>query len=253
MQPGSVLADTFNTFFISKNDDIVQSIPHTQMEYFVQQSHCTFTEFEIIHESTVKKVCLQVSSATQPGEIVHPQFLKDFPFFYHARATIINCSFVNSTFSTAFNHGVVLPNFKNGDPDNFPNYRPKTNLHFASKVMEKVSALQLTNYLCKNSLFDSFQSAYRSFHSTETALLEVTASFLHRLDHWSTYLLVALDLSAAFDTVDHMILFNFLHQVGIWGKALALLKCYLTDRTQQVLVKGYYSWKSFLTRGFPQG
>ena len=109
--------------------------------------------------------------------------------------------------------------------------------------METVIALQLTSYLCKNSLFDCFQSDIRSFHCTETALREVTANLLHGLDDRSTYLLVALDLFAAFDVDDHMILFNTSHQVGIRGKALALLKCCLTDRTQ-VLVIGYYSQKS---------
>ncbi len=85
------------------------------------------------------------------------------------------------------------------------NYRPVSNLAFLSKLIERTVAIQLMNHLSEN-LTDSFQSAYRKGHSTETALLKVQNDILMEMDKDNAVLLVLLELSAVFDTIDQEIL-----------------------------------------------
>ena len=101
---------------------------------------------------------------------------------------------------------------------------------------------------------DQYQSAYRKGHSTETALVRVHNDILRAVDKGLGVCLILLDLSAAFDTVDHTILLTFLKEhIGLDGQALDLLKSYLTGRTQCVSVDGVLSELSELAYGVPQG
>ncbi|TWW71215.1 putative RNA-directed DNA polymerase from transposon X-element [Takifugu flavidus] len=140
------------------------------------------------------------------------------------------------------------------DPDVLANYRPISNLPFISKVLEKVVVTQLLEHLQRNSLFEMFQSGFRAHHSTETALLKVTNDLLIASDHGLVSILVLLDLSAAFDTVDHSILLQRLeHVIGIKGTALDWFRSYLSDRYQFAHVHGVPSSYSRVSHGVPQG
>ena len=136
----------------------------------------------------------------------------------------------------------------------FSNFRPVSNLKFLSKGFEIVAAARLTNYLCDNDLNESLQSAYKKHHSCETALLRVPNDILKSIDDKQCVVLLLLDLSAAFDTVDHKIL---LHRprsrFGIKGKALSWLQSYLTDRSQSVQIDGFTSSVRPLRFGVPPG
>ena len=88
------------------------------------------------------------------------------------------------------------------------NYRPVSNLTFLSKVIEKAVAFHLNKYLINKNLNESLQSAYKSGHSTETALVRVKNDIMMSIDKGKPVILVLLDLSAAFDTVDHNVLFS---------------------------------------------
>ena len=115
-------------------------------------------------------------------------------------------------------------------------------------------ASRLNIHLCKNNLIDETQSAYRQHHSTETALLKVQTDILMALDQGSVAVLLMLDLSAAFDTIDHRILLNrFEHMFGITGPALAWFVSYLTDRYQSVTFGEAVSTGKLLKFGVPQG
>ena len=94
------------------------------------------------------------------------------------------------------------------DPDDFQNFRPVSNLSFLSKVIEKVVAAQLLKHLEKNNLLDKMQSAYKSGHSMETALLRVYNDIMMAVDKKKHVFLVLLDLSAAFDSVGQTSIFR---------------------------------------------
>ena len=123
-----------------------------------------------------------------------------------------------------------------------------------SKATEKVAATQLWEYLCSNGLNEKLQSACKANHSCETALIRVQDDILKAIDSHRGVLLLLLDLSAAFDTVDHEILLGRLSsRFGIKGKALDWLRSYLTDRTQLVEVDDASSTVRPLHWGVPQG
>ena len=120
--------------------------------------------------------------------------------------------------------------------------------------MEKAVAAPLSKHLQENALHEPCQSAYRASHSTETALLRIQSDVLLALDRKEAVFLVLLDLSSAFDTIDHALLLETLEtRFGISGQALSWFRSYLTDRFQTVRIDGSFSHKQKLDCGVPQG
>ena len=114
--------------------------------------------------------------------------------------------------------------------------------------------MQLSAYLSSNNLFCSSQSAYRAGHTTETALLKVMNDILRALDDGNISVLTLLDLSAAFDTIDHKILLDRLESLyGFCGTALSWFKSHLTGRTQMVTIDNNSSKPPIFCFGVPQG
>ena len=128
------------------------------------------------------------------------------------------------------------------------------NLQLISKLTEKAVATQIQCHTRDNDLFPCLQSAYRQNHSTETALIKVKNHLLMNMDKGHVTLLVLLDLSAAFDTVDHGILLQRLRSLlGLGGKALSWFQSYLEGRAQRISVNGTLSNTFALECGIPQG
>ena len=116
------------------------------------------------------------------------------------------------------------------DSEILKNYRPVANLSFISKIIEKAIATQIHSHLINNDIVDNFQSAYKTGHSCETALLRVYNDIVTTIGRGNGAMLVLLDLSAAFDTIDHDNLFCILEKyVGICGNALKLIKSYFSN------------------------
>ena len=151
---------------------------------------------------------------------------------------------------------IITPVLKksNLDQDDAKNYRPISNLTFISKVIERIVAEQLKKHLVDSNSMPPLQSAYRSGHSTETALIKVISDIIDAADGQQVTLLGLLDMSAAFDTVDHDILLHRLEtSYGIRGRALRWLTSFLTGRTQAVSYAGRTSPQCRLSCGVPQG
>jgi len=137
---------------------------------------------------------------------------------------------LSTALQTATQCMTIFPRFFN-----IANFRPMLNLTFMSKVVERAAASQLNTYLSANGLMPRHQSAYRKKHSTETAMLRVWSDVLTSADVREVTLLGLLDLSAAFDCVDHDILLHGLEVAfGLTNTALKWIRSFLTDRTQQV-------------------
>ena len=142
----------------------------------------------------------------------------------------------------------------NLDPSVFNNYRPVSNLPFLSKVLEKLAFNQVNDFLYRKNIFEKHQSGFRKYHSTETALLKILNDIRWNLDNKKLTVLVLLDLSAAFDTVDHHILLNRLrHLVGLSGTVLNWFCSYLTDRRFYVSMDACSSEIHEIGCGVPQG
>ena len=122
-----------------------------------------------------------------------------------------------------------------------------------SKIIEKVVAARLTDHLSEHNLYEPSQSAYIKYHGTESALLRVQNYILPTVDDKRGVFLVLLDLSAAFDTIDHTILPGRLNSLGVKGPALQWITSYISNRTQAININGVLSSVATLLFGVPQG
>ena len=149
-------------------------------------------------------------------------------------AAILNLSLSSGEFPNALNHAVISPILKKPtlDTDEPDSYRPVSNLLFLSKLLERAVFIQVTEHLSRHSLLPDRQSAYRQNYSTETALLGLRNDMLLAADESHGTALVFLDLSAAFDTIDHDVLMDRLNNCcGLTGPALSWFSSYLRGRT----------------------
>ena len=138
--------------------------------------------------------------------------------------------------------------------EEFPNYGPISNLAFISKRTEKVVASRLNEHVNEHNLSEVFQSACKKGHGTESALVRVHNDILQAIDNGGCVILLLLDFSASFDTVDHAILLSrFRDRFGVSGTALAWFQSYLSDRSQFVSIDGKRSSRRGLSCGVPQG
>ena len=173
-----------------------------------------------------------------------------------AISNIVNLSLTSGVVPAQLKVAHVTPLLKKPslNPEDLKNFRPVSNLHFLSKVVEKAVAAQLSKHLQENALHEPCQSAYRASHSTETALLRIQSDVLLAFDRKETVFLVLLDLSSAFDTIYCALLLETLEtRFGISGQALSWFRSYLTDRFQTVRIDGSFSHKQKLDCGIPQG
>ncbi|KAJ8016190.1 hypothetical protein DPEC_G00004620 [Dallia pectoralis] len=139
------------------------------------------------------------------------------------------------------------------DQSDVNNYRPVSLLSFLSKTLERVVTDQLSSYLSQNNLLDPNQSGFKTGHSTETALLCVTEALCKAQANCLSSVLILLDLSAAFDTVNHQILLSTLSDLGISGAVHSWFSSYLSDHFYQVVWRGSPSNMQPLVTGVPQG
>ena len=122
-----------------------------------------------------------------------------------------------------------------------------------SKIIEKLVCKQLTDYFKMYNLFDTFQSGFRAQHSTGTALLKVTDDIFRSIDNSNVTLLLLLDYSKAFDTINHHILLAKMKALGVANSALNWFNSYLSNRYQRVVTpKDKSDWKHVIN-GVPQG
>ena len=168
-------------------------------------------------------------------------------------ATLFNTTIKTGHLPKQFKKATIAPVFKSGDKHVAANYRPISLLPILSKVLEKVIASQLKSYLKEHNLLPAEQFAYRDRHSTEDALVYTVNKLLHARDVGKTTGLVFVDLSKAFDRVQHQTLINELADIGLKDKALQWFISYLSDRSQQVRLAGSLSEETTCSRGVPQG
>ena len=133
--------------------------------------------------------------------------------------SIVNLLLSEGCFLTHFKSALVSPLLKKPtlNRDDMKNYQPVSNLSFLSKILEKVVASRLNSHIHSSYTSNDYQSAYRKFHSTKTALLKIHNDILSSMDDGRVTSLTLLDLSAAFDTIDHTILCEKTRQL-VWGE-----------------------------------
>ena len=252
------LAERFADYFINKITTIHTNLLRSDAVFLHQPAGTESELFEfypisaksveaIIRSSPSKCCCLDPLPTWLLKEHLH--------LLLPPITNIVNMS-LGSTFPSSFKKSIIVPLLKKPslDAEVLKHYRPVSNLAFISKIIEKAVVLQLNHHLSTNNLFETYQSAYRRLHSTETALLKVQNDILIALDNKQAVVLLLLDLSAAFDTVCHTTLLKLLKsRYGITGKVLTWMESYLTNRCQAVMINNHISSSRDLSFGVPQG
>ena len=216
----------------------------------------TFSHFRLVTEADVlrymretRKTCCSLDpiSVSKPGEA--------YESAAPAVGAIINSSFDKGHFVASEKRGLIQPYLKKIglDLNDLSNCRPVTNLTHLSKIIEWAMLDQLVPFLEEVGVVPRYQSAYRKLHPTETALCKIPDDLVSNTCHGKASLLVFLDLSAAFDTVDHQLLLSDFSDCGVEGTALFLLESYLENREQCVAIGESRSGPTTLQYGVPQG
>ena len=256
-----VLANDINVFFVRKITRIRADIDATDVDAAVPivsevGDGSTFSAFHPLTESDVCALIQKSAKKTRPLDPMRASLVVGcLDVLLPVITRIVNSSLSSGYFPAKWKVALVNPLLKKAGLDPvFKNLRPVSNLQFLSKLTERAVFDQTCNHMMNFGLFPLFQSAYRKFHSTETALLRVQNDILMNMNRQHVTLLVLLDLSAAFDTVDHKILLHRLHSsLGITGTALKWFESYLSNRLQRVFSGGCLSDSIKLPHGVPQG
>jgi len=252
-----ISAVTLAEFFVDKVKGVRADTDNAPPPTFTLHDGQTFCQFREVSMDEVRRVIMDSPPKSCVLDPIPTFILRDIvdvvvPFFW----VLCNTSLQSGSLSESQKMAVVTPVLKkaNADPDDPKNYRPISNLTFMSKVIERLVTNQLTQHLVESGLMPTLQSAYRRHHSTESALLKVLSDILDAADSGQVTLLGLLDLSAAFDTVDHDILLTRLQtSFGAGGQVLQWLRSFLTDRSQAVYFRGETSSFCSLEFGVPQG
>ena len=176
-------------------------------------------------------------------------------FFSPIIDNLANISFRTREFPSIYKTAQVLPLIKKPSLDQSvpANYRPISNLHTVSKIIERLVLVRLKPHLLATGNFNPLQSAYHSGHSTETALQGILDSFYKAIDGKKLTVMISLDISAAFDTINHVkLLSRFRDEFGVTDMAFNWLKSYIEDRHQFVKLGRHSSATVRCISGVPQ-
>ena len=199
--------------------------------------------FEALPIEAVKRIILSSPSTSCCLDPLPTSLLKKIlPTLLTQLTSIVNFSLSSGRFPSAWKHALISPLLKKPslDPNLLAHYRPIAFLPFVSKLIKRAAAFQLNGTLSMHTVLSPYQFVRRAGHSIETLLLSVTNDLLLAADEGDASVLLFLDLSAAFDTIDHDILLNRLERhCGITANALECFSSYLEGRSHSVSVDGH--------------
>ena len=259
----SIKPDSFNDFFIKKVVLIRSKISTTlallppYIAFHTPPVVSKLAQFPQVSLEDVLRVISDMPGKSSSQDVLPTYLLKELsPLFAPSIQYLSNLSFSTSTFPSCLKTGCILPLLKKPslDASEVGNYRPITSLSSLSKILERLALIHLRPLITGADCFPTMQSAYRAAHSTESALLKITSDIRNSMDTKAGTCLLSLDISAAFDALDHQILLQRAQDsFGLSHGALAWLRSYLSNRSAYTSVDGLHSSTQHLPTGVPQG
>ena len=252
-------SNAFLSFFINKIKMIKEKIPPSLSATTAVSEPVSslWSSFQSVSFADISALVTKMKPSSCSSDVIpYRLFVKVFDTIGPWVTKMVNLSLSTGVFPNSFKHAVVEPLLKKTglDPTDLSNYRPISKLPFLSKILEKVVSEQLSFFLDQSSIHETFQSGFRKHHSTETALLKVSSDIMMSADSGKCTVLVLLDLSSAFDTIDHQILLRRLRdEVGLSGSVLRWFSSYLSGRSFSVAANQIRSESADLLCGVPQG
>lgn len=259
------VADEFNRFFVSVGQSSVEKIQSLANEcnitlnrnYFVPRQYPSCEQFHsnTVSSGEIERIISSMPSNKAPGiDKISVRVLKDcLNPILPVITSIINTSIETCKFPTAWKLAEVTPLHKGGNHELANNNRPISLLPVLSKVCEKVVHNQFTSYLHLNDRLTKTQSGNKKWHSTETSVIETTDTILKAIDQKMLTSVVFLDMSKAFDSVNHETLILKLRDVGASDPVIQWFGSYLNDRRQVVRIHSTLSEPLPIVCGVPQG
>jgi exonuclease III len=250
------IANRFANYFEQVPHNVRKKLP-SKVPHFTKYLPKAARNSMFFNDSTPLEVfglINKLKNSCSTGNVDIPnQFLKliNFPLSY-ILSQLINRSLSSGIMPTLLKVGKQTPVFKGGDIC-FSNHRPITVVNSFSKIFEKITASRLTSYLDRYKILNNRQFGFRKHHSTIHAMINLLDTCLDGLNERLTVGGIFLDISKAFDSVDHSILLAKLENYGIRGIVLQWFKSYLCERELFVSVNGTSSVKYLLEYGVPQG
>ena len=208
------LAEQFSEFFMDKITKIRQGLHiHPKYDPSYRQGLNHLEEFNRMCNDEVLSVIKTMSAKTCGSDPLLSSLFKDLaPHIIGIITELVNTSLIESIFVNNWKNVIIKPLLKKlGLELIAKNYHPVSNLPFISKLVEKCMLIQLNEHCSNQNLMPSYQSAYRANHSCKTSPLKLCNDILRAMERQEIIALVALDLSMAFDTVNHSVLLNVLH------------------------------------------
>ena len=255
-----VLAEQFNDYFIQKIEKIRSNFDNQSRPMITNRPHTfngnVMTEFTPVAPEWLKKVMLSKTIKTSPEDPL-PGFLfkQCLDQLLPALTLLVNQSLLTGSME-GLKNSVITPILKKAgsDPEVLRNYRPICNTLYLSKTIERVVIVQADNHMKLIKAHIPNQSGYKPYYSCETLLLRVTNDILNNMDNSNCTIAVLLDLSAAFDTVDHNRLLEILwFDLGFRGVVFNWFEDFLKGRKQAVCIDGVKSDFKENMYGVPQG
>ena len=230
------------------------SDPLGPLKLLMANRSCSFN-LSSVHPETVEKIVGQLKNSKSAGlDTIDTQIIKlTLPYILPALTHIVNLSIEQGYFPSQWKIAKIIPLYKKGDPLDVKNYRPVAILPVLSKILERAVFLQIIQYMEANQLIHPNHHGFRAGHSTVTSLIQMYDKWVDVLEYHQFTGVCFLDLSAAFDTVDHTLLLEKLKLYGFNEKAILWIGSYLEGRQQTVYIEGKQSKIRSVLSGVPQG
>ena len=251
------ISEGFCKYFTDVGPNLASSIPppqHSFDEYLTKNNNNSIYLSPTDEQEVLKLISNFKSKKSTGHDNISSIILKSVaPSISWPLMIAINKSIESGIVPKFFKIAKVIPIYKAKDHREFTNYRPISLLPVISKLLEKVIHKRVYTFLTQSDILYSSQYGFRHNHSTENAISQLTAAIINGFEKKKWTLGVFLDLSKAFDTIDHRILLTKLEHYGIRGIALEWFKSYLSERSHYVDYKGVSSRQRPVACGVPQG
>jgi hypothetical protein len=258
------IANTLNNYFIDQiNTTSKITCNNTYDIKYQSNSHSIFMTPTNPHE--VYKIILSLKNTNSVGyDGISTTVIKSSAEYLATPLSyIINISLSQGVFPDAFKLSIVRPIHKKGDVTNIKNYRPIALIPVLSKIFERVIYKTVYSFLEKYNILNPQQYGFRQGKSTNLAIFELLNLVTDSIDNRQNVCAIFMDLTKAFDYVDHGLLLHKLYHCGIRGVAYNLFESYLSNRVQQtaiksiskqdLIIKEYLSKCRDVEYGVPQG
>ena len=230
---------------VAVNVNMLKTIPSSMGSFFCDP--CS------VHEAYRELMCLNEKKAAGI-ENIPIKFIKISSECISAvLSNIFNKCIQDGVIPSKLKVAKITPIHKGGCTFKATNYRPISVLSPFSKIFEKIIYKRLNKCLRRHNILAKEQFGFRAKHSTNHVIADVTNKLQNYCDNKHFTCLILLNLSKAFDTVDHQIVLSKLQKYGIRGNFLQLLSDYLTNRKQVVYINNTYSKQQDVSCGVPQG